>query len=62
MTNETHTCLVCQRSSREIPLLAVESKSQTYWICPQDLPILIHNPQKLADRLPGAENLQGHEH
>jgi hypothetical protein len=28
-----------------------------YWICPQHLPILIHKPVRLAEKLPGLENL-----
>jgi hypothetical protein len=33
-----------------------------YSICPQHLPILIHKPQQLEDRLPGAANLSAHSH
>lgn len=62
MTSDQHTCLVCERSSQEIPLLAIEYQGEQYWICPQHLPILIHEPAQLVGRLPGAENLQGHHH
>ena len=55
-------CLACQRSSDEVPLIALEFQGQKYWICPQDFPTLIHQPQKLVGKLPGAERLQGHEH
>lgn len=50
-------CIVCERTSEEVPLLAIRHRGQSFWICPQDLPILIHKPQKLADKLPGAKNL-----
>lgn len=62
MTAENHTCLVCQQTSEEIPLLALEYQDQRYWICPQHFPILIHQPAKLIGKLPGAEKLQPHEH
>ncbi len=62
MTGMQHTCIVCNQSSQEIPLLAIEYQDRQYWICPQDFPILIHQPQQLIGRLPGAEKLRGHEH
>ncbi len=62
MNHAEHICLVCEQSSQEIPLLAVEYQGQYYWICPQHFPILIHKPQMLVGKLPGAEKLQGHEH
>jgi len=52
------------QDSDAVPLLALTYQGQTYHICPQHLPILIHQPAKLADRLPGAEHLQqaaGHD-
>ena len=62
MTDTTPRCLVCQSSSHEIPLLALSYQDQTFWICPQHFPILIHQPQRLVGVLPGAEKLQPHEH
>lgn len=56
------TCIVCQRSSKEVPLLAIHSQGNSYWICPSDLPVLIHKPQQLSGKLPGVENLAGHQH
>lgn len=61
MSNETHACIVCEQTSQELPLVALEYQDRRYWICPQHLPILIHDPQKLIGRLPGAEKLQGHQ-
>jgi hypothetical protein len=46
------------QDSESVPLLALTYQGKTYHICPQHLPLLIHQPEKLADRLPGAENLQ----
>jgi hypothetical protein len=59
--NETH-CVVCEQTEQQVPLLAIQFKEQTYWICPQHLPMLIHKPQTLVGKLPGVENLQPHEH
>ena len=63
--NEEHnrpTCLACNRDSDATPLLPVEYRGARLWICPQHLPILIHDPTQLADRLPGAESLSPAEH
>jgi hypothetical protein len=62
VTTDRHTCIVCEQSSQEIPLLAIEYQEQRYWICPQHFPILIHKPAQLVGKLPGAEKLHGHEH
>jgi hypothetical protein len=37
-------------------------RNGTAYICPQCLPVLIHQPQQLLTKLPGAEALQPHEH
>ena len=62
MNTTQHTCLVCDQSSQEIPLLAIEYQDRQFWICPQHFPILIHHPEQLVGKLPGAEKLQPHEH
>lgn len=56
------TCLACDRGSDEVPLLALEYRGRALWICPQHLPILIHDPARLVGRLPGAEGLEPAEH
>jgi len=58
-------CIHCERNSDEVPLIALRHRGETLWICPQHLPILIHQPSTLADRIPGAGNLgapEGHDH
>jgi hypothetical protein len=55
-------CLVCEQSSNEIPLLVLKYRDQQYWICPQHFPILIHEPNLLIGKLPGAEKLSSHDH
>jgi hypothetical protein len=54
-------CIVCERNSDEVPLMVMWHQGQNYWICPAHLPILIHKPQQLAGKLPGAANLNGAE-
>lgn len=56
------TCLNCERTSEQIPLLLLEYQAQTYSICPQCMPTLIHKPQALAGKLPGSENLSPADH
>jgi len=62
MPESKPTCLVCGQTSDTIPLLAITYLDQQYWICPSDLPVLIHKPAELAHKLPGAANLKPHEH
>lgn len=49
-------CLYCRRDSAQVPLLPLRYREEEIWICPQHLPILIHNPAQLAGILPGAEH------
>jgi hypothetical protein len=58
----TPACLVCNRDSSATPLLVLEYREQSVRICPQHLPILIHDPARLVGLLPGAENLSPAEH
>lgn len=55
MPDENPRCLHCLRSSNEVPLIELEYQGDQFWICPQHLPILIHKPGQLAEKLPGAE-------
>jgi hypothetical protein len=55
-------CLVCKKSSAEVPLIALQFRGEDRWICPQHLPILIHDPSRLAGLLPGAEGLEAADH
>ena len=49
-------CLNCARSETEIPLVSLRYDGSRAWICSQCLPILIHQPGKLAGRMADAEN------
>jgi hypothetical protein len=47
-------CIQCDRTSDEAPLMLFEFKGEQYAICPEHLPILIHQPAKLEGKLPEA--------
>ncbi len=55
-------CVECGREEREVPLLRLEYRGGAFWICPQHLPILIHDPGSLKEKLPGAEKLSPAKH
>jgi len=61
MSKEKPYCIYCERSSDDVPLIPFEYRGKQYWICPQHLPVLIHKPAQLADKLPGLEKLGGTE-
>ncbi len=56
------TCLACGLTSRETPLIRLEYLDASYHICPQHLPMLIHDPASLIGALPGAEHLKPANH
>lgn len=57
-------CLNCGRSSDQAPLMTLDFRGETYYLCPQCLPVMIHKPQNLVGKLPGAETLlpANHDH
>jgi hypothetical protein len=55
-------CVFCGVKSDELPLVVMTYREKEYYICPEHLPVLIHEPAKLAGKLPGAEKLTGHAH
>lgn len=55
------TCLLCERDSNATPLLMLEYRGSSFRICPQHLPVLIHDPTRLAGILPGAEEMEPSE-
>lgn len=52
-------CLVCKKQATEIPVTKFYYQEKEFYICPQHIPILIHNPQELIGLLPGADQLKG---
>lgn len=55
-------CLACDRGPDATPLIVLDYLKSQFWICPQHLPILIHDPAQLIGKLPGAENLSPADH
>lgn len=55
-------CISCERTQEEVPLLSLHFHNTIYYVCPQHLPVLIHHPQMLAGKLPGAEGMTAAEH
>lgn len=55
---EDKKCLYCQRGEEQVPLVQLAFKGSKYYICPQHIPVLIHNPDQLQGMLPDAENMQ----
>jgi hypothetical protein len=53
----THACLNCARPEMEMPLVSLRYRGEAAWICSQCLPQLIHHPQQLVGKLPGAESI-----
>lgn len=60
--NDASSCLVCHRDDSATPLLVLEYRGGAIRVCPQHLPILIHDPARLVGLLPGAENLEPADH
>ena len=58
MSEKTKHCLLCGRDTTQTPILTLDYRNTQFCICPQHLPVLIHDPSQLIGKLPGAENLR----
>ena len=58
MNKEKKHCLLCKKTEEEVPLFELTFKGKTLNICPQHVPVLIHEPQKLVGIVEGADNMQ----
>jgi len=56
MSNDK-ACLVCKKSSSETPVTKFYYQESEFYICPQHMPVLIHNPQELIGLLDGVDKL-----
>ncbi len=56
------TCLNCQKSEREIPLVTLQYQGKQVYLCSQCFPTLIHSPAKLAGKIEGAEKIPSADH
>ncbi len=57
--SENKECLVCKKPSNEIPVTQFYYKDSSFYICPQHMPVIIHNPQELIGLLDGADGFEG---
>ncbi len=55
---DARICVACGRTDGDVPLLALVWRGTEAWICSQHLPVLIHDPARLAGRIDGAESLR----
>lgn len=55
-------CLICESGSDRVPLISMQYRGGTIHICPQHLPIIIHDPSQLVGLVPGAESFQPSAH
>lgn len=62
MDGERITCIACDRDDSQVPLVRLSYQGGEFRICPQHLPILIHDPARLVGLLPGAEGLSPADH
>jgi len=65
MTTDTTSgkcCLKCGADNHQAPLIRLDYLDAEYWICPQHLPVLIHDPAGLIGSLPGAERFRPADH
>ena len=60
--SHSESCLLCHRDANQTPLIALEYRGMNLKICPQHLPVLIHDPAQLIGKLPGAETLRPADH
>ncbi|MFQ5349078.1 MAG: hypothetical protein ACE5EG_01400 [Thermoanaerobaculia bacterium] len=62
MSHDKATCVACDRDDTQVPLLRLIYRTGEFHICPQHLPILIHDPARLVGLLPGAEEMSPADH
>lgn len=52
------TCLNCNRSEKESPLVTLQYKGTQVYICTQCFPTLLHSPEKLSENWREFEKVQ----
>ena len=57
MSDTQDHCLYCECESDQVPLISLRFRGKNLSICPEHLPLLIHDPARLAGKLPGAEDM-----
>jgi hypothetical protein len=51
-------CIVCGVTNQNAPLIHLDYKDQTLYICPTHLPVIIHHPEQLIGKVEGAEEFK----
>ena len=57
--SQVKACLVCKKTSTEIPVTKFYYQESEFYICPQHMPVIIHNPQQLIGLIDGADSFEG---
>ena len=57
-------CLNCGASEMDRPLLTLRFQEKEVYICPECMPVMIHKPQQLVEKLPEMKpwGQQNHDH
>ena len=53
-SNDIQICLNCGHSEKDIPLISLRYAGNQAFICSQCMPVLIHEPQRMAEKLNGS--------
>lgn len=56
--SQVKECLVCKKSSNEIPVTKFYYKESEFYICPQHMPTIIHKPEELVGLIDGADTFE----
>jgi hypothetical protein len=51
-------CLLCNRPDTDSPLIKFSYNGSEFLLCPEHMPIVIHEPTALIGKLPGAERMK----
>ena len=57
--SQVKSCLLCKTSSSDIPVTKFYYQDSEFYICPQHMPVIIHNQKDLKGLLDGADNFEG---
>jgi hypothetical protein len=58
MDTPNKKCIICKRDENDIPLTKFDYKNTSFWICPQHIPVIIHDPTQLVGLLPDADKFE----
>ena len=61
-TDRDYICISCGKSEAETPILYLRFKGEEAAICSSCIPVLVHRPETLADRLIGADKIEPSSH